>query len=608
MKPESPPLPTPSPSGGRKSSRLAEAQAAPPASVLGGTAPPAPGARLGTPGRKTPIPGEPIGGRNGGEKASPSGSEAARRERERLRGRRRRAAAKAEREAAAVAVEASAAVPVLGRGRSPSAALARWSKERLRVPVGPLAGSPFIIRPWQVRFLRGALRPGIREAGLSVARKNGKSGLIAALILGYLVGPLNRPGWRGAVVSLTARLAQELRDAIAGIVTASGIEGVDLKRLIIRGHRGASVEFLAADRATGHALGLDLAVVDEAGLLLERDRPLWNAMLSSTSGRDGRLVCISIRGEGPMFDEMARRADDPAVFWTEHAAPESASLDDPKAWAAANPGLADGIKSRRYMVDAARRARTIPADAPSFRAYDLNLPQEPSREMILSVRQWMECVVDRLPARSGDCLLGWDLGGSASMTAAVAYWPTTGRMEAWGAFPSNPDLRERGDADGVGGLYIQMRERGELVLYPGRVTDVRRFLEDTANRLAGERIVAAAADRHRKEEAQDALQAVGVNWPMQWRGIGKSHTADGSADVRAFQREVLSGHVATVRSLLMESAIAASSIERDSSGNPKLEKASSRGRIDALQAAVLALGLGARWRSRPKRRAYHGMA
>ena len=520
-----------------------------------------------------------------------------------------RARRRAERDAAAAAERESGLYPERSF-RSPAAALARWSREALLVPSGPLAGEPFEIRRWQASFLRLALAEGVREAGLSVARKNGKSGLIAALVAGHLAGPLNRRGWRAAVVSLNHQLSLELREAVAGLVAASGLAGVELQRAVIYGHRGSRVDFLAADRATGHALGLDLAVVDEAGLLLERDRPLWNAMLTSTSGRDGRLVAISIRGEGPMFGELAERADDPAVAWVEYAAREDAALDDPAAWAAANPGLAGGIKSRRYMADMARRALAVPAEQPSFRAYDLNLPQEPSREMIVSVRDWQACVVERLPARGGDCFLGLDIGGSSSMTAAVAYWPATGRLEAWGAFPGTPDLRTRGEADGVGGLYERMRTRGEIAVYPGRVTDAVRFIEDAANRLAGESVACCSADRYRREEVRDAMMGSGVRWPMAWRGQGAGHSAHGSADVRGFASEVQGGHVATLRNLMLEHAIAVSSVKRDPSGNPKIERAHEKGRNDALQAGVLALGLGARWRRKQQARGrgvYHGL-
>ena len=58
------------------------------------------------------------------------------------------------------------------------------------------------------------------------------------------------------------------------------------------------------------------------------------------------------------------------------------------------------------------------------------------------------------------------------MTAMVAIWPATGRMEVWGAFADTPGLHERGQADGVGRLYLRMQEAGEIAAYPGRVTPV----------------------------------------------------------------------------------------------------------------------------------------
>ncbi len=483
-----------------------------------------------------------------------------------------------------------------------------WSKT-LVVPSGPLSGKPMHLDQWQQDFLRGALAPPIREAGLSVARKNGKSALVAIILLAYLAGPLRRRGFRGIVCSLTGRLAQELWHAMQGIANASKLGGLQFKKTpqpgIVIAHPDLRIDFLAADRATGHALGADVAIIDEAGLMPEQNRDLWNAILSSVSGRDGRLICISIRGTAPMFNEMAARAQDDAVYWMEYAGDQRAALDDEANWHAANPGLQSGIKSIRYMRDMARRALASPANRASFAAYDLNLPQEPSRELILSVSDWQSCITMVLPVREGRCCLGVDLGGSSSMTAAVAYWPDSKRLEVWGAFPGHPDLRTRGEVDGVGGLYVRMKERGELATYPGRVTDLTSFFDDIASRLAGEQVV-LALDRYRKAEAMSAMDRAGIQWPVIWRGMGHSHTADGSADVRAFQKMCLSGQVQSERSLMLEHAIASSSIVRDAAGNPKLDKSKQRQRIDALQAAVLALGLGSRQNDR-RSVIYHGV-
>ncbi len=467
-----------------------------------------------------------------------------------------------------------------------------WAEAKLKVPSGPLQGEPFLIDDWQQHFLREAHTA--RESGLSVARKNGKSGLIAAYVLGHLVGPLNRPDWRGVVISLTGELAKELRLAISLTAEASGFEIIDRQTPQpgrVEGDRGAAVKFLASDRATGHAIGSDLAIIDEAGLLEETHRELWNAVLSSTSGRNGRLLCISIQGMGPMFKEMRDRAQR-GVCWHEYAAPLTAAIDQPQTWHAANPGLRRGIKSMEYMRDMAQRALDSPADQPSFRAYDLNQPQDPSRESLCSLTDWMACVHKEPAPRRGPCVIGFDLGGASSMTALCAFWPATGRAEAWGAFPSTPNLIDRGARDGVGGLYQRMADRGELKVYPGRVTPVGEFLLDCADQLKNQEVSAAGCDRYRAAEAAQALQQAAISWPMVYRGQGASAGADGSHDVRAFQRYVLRADWSMAESLLFESAVRESSIRRDPAGNPALERSRSRGRIDVLQAGVIAAGLG----------------
>ena len=480
-----------------------------------------------------------------------------------------------------------------------------WISQTLKIPTGPKMGEPFLLPNWQRDFIVAALGPGIREAGISVARKNGKSGAIAALFLACLVGPLNAPLWRGIVVSLTGQLAAELRDAITQTAEASGLDHLlNVRRSpppgSIEGLQGAKVTILASDKATGHAIGADLAVIDEAGLIPESGRDLWNAILASTSGRDGCLLCISIRGDSPMFSELAERRDRPGVVFHEWAAPEGCALDDRDAWTAANPGLETGIKSTEYMVDMSARAIVTPADSASFRAMDLNQPQSPSRELLCDVSDWLACEVEELPPRTARYVVGLDIGGSSSLTAAFALFDN-GRAEVWTACGDTPDLLTRGRADGVGGRYQQMEDRGELKTYPGRVTPVADFLRDVAESL-GRTPEAVAADRYRKAEVEDLLQSAGLTWSIQWRGTGASSTADGSHDVRAFQRMVLGKRLKVMESLVLRSSISESSIRYDSGGNPALDKLRSKSRIDALQAGVLAASLWESMLSRPKRR------
>ena len=473
-----------------------------------------------------------------------------------------------------------------------------WIESTLKVPSGPLAGQPFRLPDWQREWVLAAYGRDVRESGLSIARKNGKSGLIAAVVLAHLVGPLARTDWRAVVTSLTGQLARELRDAIEMTAQASGLDG-ELKLHkspppgMLTGRYGSTIRFLAADKATGHAIGSDLAIIDEAGLLQENKRALWNALMSSISGRNGRFWAISIQGDGPMFAEMEARDAAPGVHWRKWTAPLDAELDDPEAWLAGNPGIADGIKARGYMAHQAERAKAAPGNEAHFRAYDLNQPVDPERETIVSVAEYARCIRAEDCPLAGDLVVGIDLGGSVSMTAAAALSIDTGAMLVRGAFGDEPALSVRAREDRMGTLYDRMQRQGELRLYPGRVTPVVPFLRDFFDLVGGMgRVVMVGADRHRRAEANQALSDARIPpYAVQWRGQGASATADGSHDVRAFQRLVRGERLRTTGSTMLEVAIASSVLRYDGAGNPALNKAANNARIDALSAAVIAAGL-----------------
>ena len=189
-----------------------------------------------------------------------------------------------------------------------------WAAATLKVPSGPLRGQPYTLPRWQRDWITGALAPGVWEAGLCTSRKNGKTGLVSCLVLAHLLGPLHKTAWRCVVVSLTGQLASELRMAIEETAEISGLS-LNSYRSPLPGHilgpDRSRVDILASDKATGHAIGADMVILDEAGLLQENSRDLWAACYSSISSRKGRMLAISIRGNGPMFDELAQRANTP---------------------------------------------------------------------------------------------------------------------------------------------------------------------------------------------------------------------------------------------------------------------------------------------------------
>ena len=475
----------------------------------------------------------------------------------------------------------------------PIDALVAWSETTLRVPAGhPKAGEAMTLPPYIVAFLADAW--STKESALIVARKNAKSAGCAVLCLCLLSGPLRQPGLRIGVASISKQKAGELRAQVEAIAEASGLDDLTFFKSPQPGRIVSStgtLELLASETG-GHASGFDLVLCDELGLFRESERAFVASLRSSVSAKNGRFIALSIWGSGPFIPEIVARRDDPDVAVHLYQSDKDARLDDEAQWYKSNPGLGT-IKSLDYMRRESKRVLLTPSDQGLFRAFDLNCPQDPAREMVCGMRDFELCIGDA--PRDGHCVAAFDLGGSSSMCAFVALWPFTGRAECFAAFPGVPNLTERGQADGVGELYARLHTAGELEVFDGhRTTPVAVFLERCFARLHGETVLAVGCDRYRRAEAETALTHAGLEGvPMQWRGQGASSIADGSHDVRAFQRRVLQGRLRVTKgAALLTHAIAESSVRHDQSGNPALQKGRGKGRIDALQSAVISCGLG----------------
>ena len=126
----------------------------------------------------------------------------------------------------------------------------RWSTTR--DPVGELAelGASDAQSPARASPARGtdgaagvrgrgcAESWGAHESALSTARKNAKKSALAAILaLGYLCGPLRRPGWRGAIASVSKEKAGELRRQVAEIADASNLDVRSVRLALSRRHR-----------------------------------------------------------------------------------------------------------------------------------------------------------------------------------------------------------------------------------------------------------------------------------------------------------------------------------------------------------------------------------
>ena len=363
---------------------------------------------------------------------------------------------------------------------------------------------------------------------------------------------------------------------------------------------GSRVTFLSGNKKVGGTGAmLDLAIIDELGLLDESHRFAVRSMSQALATRNGKLLAISVMGNAPfMFEAQERAKSSPSTNFQYHGAPGDADPLDHATWYKATPGLRHprSVKQFSYLEKQAEIASHSELDMQEFRVLDLNMPGDLKSSTLFSLTAWKGvCVAEekQLPARRGDYVLGVDLGGSASMCAICAYFFRVGRVETFAAWPSDPSLEVRARQDSVGNLYQTMVDRGELKIFPGRITPVTELFDHVLDQLPGEPLL-IISDRARQSEMEDYLIRNSIQTQLENRGTGWLSSDE---DIRLAQKEVLQKAFRHKRSVLVETALSYSVVGRHkTTGAAYLEKGKQLSRIDASTALYLALAAGRRIR------------
>lgn len=489
----------------------------------------------------------------------------------------------------------------------------------LRIPEGKRAGKPLKLADFQRKFIKGALGREVMIGVLSIGRGNAKTALAAGLALAELVGTLEEVPQPKREILIAARNRDQARTAFQFILGyIAGLPDTDQGLFTIRrgsklevefaGNGGGLVRVIAADGKSVLGGAPTLAILDErAAWEPAKGDALENAILSGMGKRDGRALILSTSAPDAA-NTFSRWLDDPppGTYVQEHRPPPGLPADDLESLLIANPGAAEGIGATpEWLVAQARRAIARGGSAlSSFRNLNRNeRVSSEDRSVLVTTDEWLaaEVAPADLPERAGPCVLGVDLGGSRSMSAAAAYWPDTGRLEALATFPASPSLADRGASDAVGDRYVQMESRGELSVMGDATVPPGPWLASLMKHLDGIPPDCIVGDRFRHAEFSEAMSAAGLTRvPFIWRGFGWK---DGSEDIERFRRALFDGDVKVAPSMLLRSAFADAITLVDPAGNHKLAKARSLGRIDAAAAAVLAVAQGARMKAAPNRKA-----
>ena len=396
----------------------------------------------------------------------------------------------------------------------------------LRVPEGPHAGNPVSLAPFQSSYIEGALAPEVSVAVLSIARGNGKSATTAGIALGGLLGVLDRQPRREIIVAARTRdQGRIIWDFVAGFARSLPLELQ--RRLIYRRAPRLEIEFegdggghvlrvIPADGKSALGGAPTCAIMDERGNWeLDRGNSVEHSPMTGLGKRGGRAFLLSTSAPDDTHP-FSRWIDDPApgTYVQEHRPAPGLPADDLESLVIANPGSIHGIGAtpERLQRDAERAIAREGSALISFRNLNRNerISGE-SRDLLITHDQWLNCETVELPPRQGGCVVGIDLGGSASMSAAAFYWPETGRLECLGTFPSMPNLLDRGQADGVVGRYVEMQERGELTVMGEKTVPVAAWLTEVMRHVAGETVTFSGA------LAMLLDRLAGETWEESWK-------------------------------------------------------------------------------------------
>jgi len=463
--------------------------------------------------------------------------------------------------------------------------------------------------PFQRRFLKQALRPGIRTAGLSIPRGNGKTTLAAHIALRCLTpgDELFHEGLESHIVA--ASLSQGRRTVFRQLLQMLPDEGYRVANSQNRSYvehtdTGTVLSVLPANSKTGQGLvGCPLVIGDEPGAWLVNDGEALFDAIQTAQGKPGSALKFLLVGtvapaRTGWWPDMVTEGSYGPVY-------VQALQGDRKRWRdlrevrRCNPLMYKFPESRSVLRQELKDAISDSRLKARFLSFRLNLPTPDETDVLLSVEDWERLLARAVPPRQQKPITGIDLGSGRAWSAAAGIWPN-GRVEAVAVAPGIPSLEDQERRDKQpNGAYRRLVERGILHVAHGyRVQPVEQLMElvrewDPAVMLA---------DRNRQNELLDAKPPC----PVQFR-VGRWFEA--GEDIRGFRKLALDGRLSVDRPSrpLLQHSLGVTTVESDDQGNMRLIKAKNNTARDDVSSALV-LAAGAAVRAGKQRQRKHGVA
>ncbi|MDB5409291.1 MAG: terminase [Rhodospirillales bacterium] len=497
----------------------------------------------------------------------------------------------------------------------------------LRHSTGEWANQPFELQPWQ-SFVIGSLFGWKRGDGLrrfrtayvEVARKNGKSAMLAGTALYALVAD----GEAGAQVYAAATTRDQAR-----IVFGEAERMVDaspaLRARVTRTVNNLAVlptsswfRPLSADASKMDGLNVHFAAVDEVH---EHATPDIAQKLNTATGARRQPLIFEITTAGHDRHSVCRQHHEFSVKALEGTLPAAATdtwfafiatIDpgddwtDPAVWIKANPSLDVTVK-REDLKRQVDEAREMPAQQNAIRRLRLNeWTEQVTRWLDMAVweeggplaetnwrevRSGLDAIAERLAGR--ECYGGLDLARVNDLSAFVLLFRPTDDSDLgdladkWIAlcrfWVPEEDILRRARRDRV--PYDLWRDQGFLVATPGNATDFTFIGHEILEIAARYDLREVAYDRTFAGEIVQTLQDEGVNLIQYGQGFLSMAAPTAELERLSVSRALWHGGHPVLRWNASNVAV-----RQDPAGNIKPDKERSSERIDGISALVNAIG------------------
>jgi len=378
--------------------------------------------------------------------------------------------------------------------------------------------TPMLLAPWQhavIYILYGWKRANgrrrFRRCYLEIAKKNGKTGLAAALLLYHLIadGELSA---RCFVAATVMKQSRECFNEACAMVSKSP----ELRALIQQSGNNPILALFVPQtlsRLSPMARGSDtqdgavvsFAIMDELHRWKTGDN-LWSVLrYGGDTRKQPLLVCITTAGAS---------AGKSSLCWAEHEygcrvldqkdedddlCPFIFSLGpkddykDERNWVKANPSLGT-LLSMETLRSQFKETEGKPFARGEYKRYRLNIWTDEAAEPAISIDDWDKCCREPLESYPDSarmrqeaeaelagriCFAGLDLAPRHDTSALVLLFPPTTKGEKWRILEyfwcPEENVAERVKRDRV--RYDLWAEKKHIVLTPGRSTDVQ-FIAD----------------------------------------------------------------------------------------------------------------------------------